>query len=94
MLYITISHKHEKLIRTISNGNDLNRAKLLTMDTQLLRYTKASAEYIAIFDDIHYPIANWKTVQSVLNENSATKIISLPFSKAIDDQLILNNQVS
>lgn len=82
------------MIRTIRNGNDLNRAKLLTMDTQLLRYTKASAEYIAIFDDIHYPIKNLKIVQSVFNENSATKIIALPFSSAIEDHTILSNKVS
>lgn len=88
------TQKNEKLIRTIRYGNDLNRAKLLTMDTQLLRYTKTSAEYIAIFDDIHYPIKNLKTVQSVFNENSASKIIALPFSSAIEDQTILSNKVS
>lgn len=83
---------NEKLIRTISNGNDLNRSKLLTMDTQLLKHSRPNIDYIAIYDDVNNPVKDWGTINNVLEENSSDKIIALPISSANKDpKLLLNN---
>ncbi|HFU3705179.1 DUF1828 domain-containing protein [Streptococcus suis] len=72
------THKRgEKLIRTISNGNDLNRAKLLTMDTQLLKNYKKTDSYIAIIDDTLHEFTKQNEVQAIFKENSSDKIITL-----------------
>lgn len=86
------TRKKEKLIRTIRNGNDLNRSKLLTMDTQLLKHSKPNAEYIAIFDDLSNPIKNWNEIHAIFTENSSDNIISLPVSKAYEDPTLLLNR--
>lgn len=71
----------EKLIRTISNGNDLNRSKLLTMDTQLLKNHKHNADYIAIIDDVENKFEKESEVDAIFRENSGASIHPLLFSK-------------
>lgn len=81
----------EKLIRTISNGNDLNRAKLLTMDTQLLKNYKDEASYIAIIDDTSRDFNKQSEVEAIFKENSQAKIQLLPKSQIQQhDELLLN----
>lgn len=80
----------EKLIRTISNGNDLNRAKLLTMDTQLLRNYKDDATFIAIVDDSK-TFDKQSEVEAIFKENSESTIKLLPKSKISEQtELLLN----
>ncbi|HFU3983548.1 TPA: DUF1829 domain-containing protein, partial [Streptococcus suis] len=84
-------HEGEKLIRTISNGNDLNRAKLLTMDTQLLKNYKDEARFIAIIDDVTKDFNKKSETEAIFRENSDTNIILLPKSELTNQkQLLLN----
>ncbi|HFU4377163.1 TPA: DUF1828 domain-containing protein [Streptococcus suis] len=84
-------HEGEKLIRTISNGNDLNRAKLLTMDTQLLKNYKDEARFIAIIDDVTKDFNKKSETEAIFKENSDTNIILLPKSELTNQkQLLLN----
>lgn len=83
--------KKEKLIRTIRNGNDLNRSKLLTMDTQLLKYTKENAMYYAIFDDENYPLNKSNEIQAIFDENASSEILSLLFTDLQNNPEILSN---
>lgn len=88
---IPTNKNEEKLIRTISNGNDLNRAKLLTMDTQLLKNHKSEARYIAIVDDTNKEFTKKSEVEAIFRENSATNIILLPKTKlATNNKILLN----
>lgn len=81
----------EKLIRTISNGNDLNRAKLLTMDTQLLKNYKDDANYIAIVDDTNKSFDRRSEVEAIFKENSQTEIQLIPKSELHQHtELLLN----
>ncbi|MCY3030602.1 DUF1828 domain-containing protein [Aerococcus sp. Group 1] len=84
--------KGEKLIRTIRNGNDLNRSKLLTMDTQLLRHSKTNAIYQAIYDDINYPIKNMTDIKEFFSENSTAKIVPLFYSEVKNNPSLVANQ--
>lgn len=85
----------EKLIRTIRNGNDLNRSKLMTVDAQLLRNTKPNAEYIAIFDDINNPLKNIAEINTLFSEDNGLQIQSLTMSKAKENpSLLLNKKIS
>ena len=83
---------NEKLVKTIRNGNDLNRSKLFTMDTQLVRHSKPDADFIAIFDDISNPIKNINEITSILEENSDSSIIPLTISKAHNEPTLLLNK--
>lgn len=81
----------EKLIRTIANGNDLNRYKLLTMDTQLLKNYKDEARYIAIVDDVTKDFNKKTEITTIFKENSQADIILLPKSELHSKkQLLLN----
>ncbi|MBD3948810.1 DUF1828 domain-containing protein [Tuanshanicoccus lijuaniae] len=82
----------DKLVRTIRNGNDLNRAKLLTMDAQLLKRTKFNSKYIAVFDDINFPVHNWSAIKSIFDENETATIISFPVSHAETEKTVLSNK--
>lgn len=90
---IPTNQPSEKLVRTIRNGNDLNRAKLLTMDTHLLKYSKPNAEYIAIFDNVNYPLSNPEEIQAIFEENSSTKILPLNISEARKNPKVLANVI-
>lgn len=83
--------KKEKLVRTISNGNDLNRAKLLTLDTQLLKNTRPNSTYYALFDDISHPISNMNDIQTIFSENTNDKIVPLKFSEVQKDNSVISN---
>lgn len=82
----------EKLVRTIRNGNDLNRSKLLTMDTQLLKHSKTNAEYLAVFDNVTNPINNFNEINAIFEENSSAKIIPLPISEANENPTLILNK--
>ena len=82
----------EKLIRTISNGNDLNRAKLLTMDTQLLKNHKDEASYIAIVDNTNKIFHKKSEVEAIFKENSQAKIHLLPKSQIAGSGDLLSNR--
>ena len=84
--------KDEQLIRTITNGNDLNRAKLLTMDTQLLKNHKSEARYIALVEDSDHNFTKEAEMKAIFEENSSDKIILLPKSKLYTDSGILSNR--
>ena len=72
----------ENLIRTIRNGNNLARAKILTMDTQLLKNYKSNVEYFAIFDDETYPISkSINDIKAIFSENSDNSIKIIEFSE-------------
>lgn len=69
----------ERLIRTIPNGNDLNRSKLLTIDTQLLKGYKNHVEFITIIDDVNNKFNKKNEMEAIFNENTKDdiKIITL-----------------
>ena len=70
------------MIRTIRNGNNLARAKILTMDTQLLKNYKSNVEYFAIFDDETYPISkSINDIKAIFSENSDNSIKIIEFSE-------------
>ena len=70
------------MIRTIRNGNNLSRAKILTMDTQLLKNYKSNVEYFAIFDDETYPISkSINDIKAIFSENSDNSIKIIEFSE-------------
>ena len=83
----------ERLIRTISNGNDLNRAKLLAMDTRILQNHKDNVEYIAVVDDIHHKFDKVAETKAIFNENSKDKIILLSHKEFLDDSHLLSNAI-
>jgi hypothetical protein len=83
----------ERLIRTISNGNDLNRAKLLAMDTRILQNHKDNVEYIAVVDDIHHKFDKAAETKAIFNENSKDKIILLSHKEFLDDSRLLSNAI-
>lgn len=83
----------EKLIRTISNGNDLNRAKLLAMDTRLLSHTKTNASYIALIDDENHPFSKRFETEAIFDENSNSKIVTLPKSELFSNPKLLSNAI-
>ena len=85
--------KKERLVRTISNGNDLNRAKLLAMDTRILQNHKDNVEYIAVVDDIHHKFDKVAETQAVFNENSKDKIILLSHKDILENSLLLSNAI-
>ena len=85
--------KKERLIRTISNGNDLNRAKLLAMDTRILQNHKDNVEYIAVVDDIHHKFDKVAETKAIFNENSKDKIILLSHKEFLDDSHLLSNAI-
>lgn len=85
--------KKERLIRTISNGNDLNRAKLLAMDTCILQNHKDNVEYIAVVDDIHHKFDKVAETKAIFNENSKDKIILLSHKEFLDDSHLLSNAI-
>ena len=85
--------KNERLIRTISNGNDLNRAKLLAMDTRILQNHKDNVEYIAVVDDIHHKFDKVAETQAIFNENSKNKIILLSHKEVLDNSRLLSNAI-
>lgn len=90
----THGRANSKVIKAISNGNNLNSSKLLTMDTQLLKYTKYNHNYIAIFDDINHPINNMNDIVTVFEENSSTTISSYSLSTIKKDASPLSNSVA
>ena len=72
----------ENLIRTIKNGNNLDRSKILAMDTQLLKNYKSNVEYFAIFDNETYPItSSVNEIKSIFEENSGNKIHVIQFTE-------------
>lgn len=83
----------EQLIRTISNGNDLNRAKLLAMDTRLLNRTKSDARYIALIDDDPHPFLKRTETEAIFEENSTSKILTLPKSELYKKPELLSNVI-
>lgn len=85
--------KKERLVRTISNGNDLNRAKLLAMDTRILQNHKDNVEYIAVVDDIHHRFDKVAETLAVFNENSKDKIILLSHKDILKNSLLLSNVI-
>ena len=85
--------KNERLIRTISNGNDLNRAKLLAMDTRILQNNKDNVEDIAVVDDIHHKFDKVAETQAIFNENSKNKIILLSHKEVLDNSRLLSNAI-
>ncbi|KXT73135.1 prophage protein [Streptococcus sp. DD10] len=85
------TRKTEKLVRTISNGNDLNRAKLLAMDTRILQNHKNNAEYIALIDDTHHRFDKLAETKAIFEENSKDKILLLPHQKFLKQKEILSN---
>lgn len=90
--FLIPTDKDEKLIRTISNGNNLNHSKLLTVDTQLLKSTRKNSEYYALFDDISHPISNLQDVNTIFNENSSANIIPVNFSQLKKQPELLSNK--
>lgn len=85
------TRKNEKLIRTISNGNDLNRAKLLAMDTRILQNHKHNAEYVAIIDDTSHKFEKMVETKAIFEENTKAKILLLPHTKFLEEENILTN---
>lgn len=83
--------KKEKLVKTISNGNDLNGTKLLTMNTQLLENNKPNVIYQAIFDDINHPINDMSNIKNIFEENSSATIIPLKYSEVLDNPEFIAN---
>lgn len=81
-----------KLMRVIGNGNDLNRAKLLTMDTRILQNTRPDTDYIAIIDNINNKFTEERKVRAIFKENTESKIIPLPAKNMKDNVKLLSNQ--
>lgn len=81
----------EKLVRVISNGNNLNQFKLLTMDSQLLKYSRGNDQFIAVIDDVNHPFDKILEITSILKENTASEIIPFPFSTLEENPLLLSN---
>ncbi|WP_277293916.1 DUF1828 domain-containing protein [Streptococcus hyointestinalis] len=84
--------KNEKLIRTIPDANNLNRAKLLAMDTRLLSGHKSNVEYVALIDDETHEFKRKNETKAIFSENSDSKIITLPKSEFISNPDILTNR--
>lgn len=83
----------EQLIRTISNGNELNRAKLLAIDTRLLSRTKSDARYIALIDDETHPFSKRAETEAIFEENTTSKILTLPKSELYKKPELLTNVI-
>ncbi|MCV5951954.1 DUF1828 domain-containing protein [Lactococcus petauri] len=81
-----------KLMRVIGNGNDLNKAKLLTMDTRILQSTRPNTDYIAIIDNVNNKFTEEKKVEAIFKENTDSKIITLPAQSMKDNIKLLSNQ--
>lgn len=79
-------------MRIIGNGNDLNKAKLLTMDTRILQSTRPNTDYIAIIDNINNKFIEEKKVNVIFKENTDTKIITLPARIMKDNVKLLSNE--
>ncbi|MBJ6746250.1 DUF1828 domain-containing protein [Streptococcus sp. 121] len=87
------TNKIERLVRTISNGNDLNRAKLLAMDTRILQYNRTNTEYIALVDDLHYEFTKDLETKAIFQENSHSQIHLIRHSQILEDYSLLSNKV-
>lgn len=85
--------KKERLVRTISNGNNLNHAKLLAMDTRLLHNHKKNVEYVALIDDSHHKFNKLAETQAIFQENSNDKILIIQHREFLDNPSILTNVV-
>ncbi|MDR2833697.1 MAG: DUF1828 domain-containing protein [Streptococcaceae bacterium] len=85
------TERNEKLIRTISNGNDLNRAKVLSMDTHILKNFKKDAQYIALIDDENNNFTKLNEVNAIFEENASNKILLLPKTKMEKNIELLSN---
>jgi Domain of unknown function DUF1828. len=81
-----------KLMRVIGNGNDLNKSKLLTMDTRILQSTRPNTDYIAVIDNINNKFTEEKKVEAIFKENTDSKIITLPASRMKDNVKLLSNE--
>ncbi|WP_159591428.1 DUF1828 domain-containing protein [Streptococcus halichoeri] len=91
--FVVPIHKKERLVRTISNGNNLNHAKLLAMDTRLLHNHKKNVEYIALIDDINHNFSKLAETQAIFQENSADHILILPHREFMNNPNALTNIV-
>ena len=83
--------KKERLVRTISNGNNLNHAKLLAVDTRLLQNYKKNVEYVALIDDVGHNFNKMAETQAIFEENSNNKISIIPNKEFIANPDILTN---
>lgn len=86
-------HKKERLVRTISNGNNLNHAKLLAMDTRLLHNHKKNVEYIALIDDVNHNFNKLAETQAIFQENTTDNILILPHREFMKNPNALTNVV-
>ena len=77
---IPVKNGEERLIRTISKGNNLNNAKILTMDTRIIQDSKP-AKFYALVDDENNGFTKKEETKVILEENSKNNIILLPYSK-------------
>lgn len=85
------TNKQERLVRTISNGNDLNRAKLLAVDTMILQNHKENVDYIALVDNTHHNFDKLAETKAIFEENSKSNIILVPHDYFIQNKEILTN---
>lgn len=85
------TNKNEQLIRTITTGNDLNRSKLLTMDTQLLKGHKPEAKYIALVEDINHSFNKENEMKAIFEENTNSPILLMTTSQLYSNPHIITN---
>lgn len=86
------TNDRKKLMRIIGNGNDLNKAKLLTMDTRILQSTRPKTDYIAIIDNINNKFTEEKKIEAIFSENTSNKIFFLPASEMRNNVDMLSNK--
>lgn len=84
--------KNERLIRTISRGNDLNRSKLLAMDTRILKNYKTGAEYIAVIDDINHSFNSESEINAIFKDNAVSPIIQIKKSELHNYPHLISNK--
>lgn len=87
---IPVKNDNERLIRTISKGNNLNNAKILTMDTRIIQNTKP-AKFYALVDDENNSFTKLDETKTILQENSKSNITLLPVSKLRANPALLAN---
>lgn len=86
------TQQNERLIRTISRGNDLNRAKLLAMDTRILNNHKINAEYIAVIDDINNNFTSESEMAAIFENNATSPIIQIKKSEIHKYSHLISNK--